>query len=107
MFNLYLFSYTQAYGILILINIFNIGDLDKQYMGYDRWLPPAPKVKRPRSIYNAASLAYIGDCIYEVEFIYFFKWNKKLWSLSKSFSSNLKCLALIYYAKERKIQMMK
>ncbi|XP_020698752.1 uncharacterized protein LOC110111295 isoform X2 [Dendrobium catenatum] len=42
-----------------------IGDLDEQYMGYERWLPPAPKVKKPRSIYNAASLAYIGDCIYE------------------------------------------
>lgn len=44
----------------------DIGDLDNQYMGYDRWLPPAPKVKKPRSIYNAASLAYIGDCIYEL-----------------------------------------
>ncbi|KAH0449848.1 hypothetical protein IEQ34_020540 [Dendrobium chrysotoxum] len=43
-----------------------IGDLDEQYMGYERWLPPAPKVKKPRSIYNAASLAYIGDCIYEL-----------------------------------------
>ncbi|KAG0503511.1 hypothetical protein HPP92_003583, partial [Vanilla planifolia] len=40
--------------------------VDDQYMGYDRWLPPAPKVKKPRSIYNAASLAYIGDSIYEL-----------------------------------------
>ncbi|XP_020583716.1 uncharacterized protein LOC110026869 isoform X2 [Phalaenopsis equestris] len=43
-----------------------IGGLDQQYMGCERWLPPAPKVKKPRSIYNAASLAYIGDCIYEL-----------------------------------------
>ena len=35
-------------------------------MGYDTWLPSAPKVEKPRSTYNAASLAYIGDCIYEV-----------------------------------------
>ncbi|KAF6174883.1 hypothetical protein GIB67_026371 [Kingdonia uniflora] len=38
---------------------------DKEYMGFERWLPAAPKVTKPRSIYNAASLAYIGDCIYE------------------------------------------
>ncbi|KAF8400991.1 hypothetical protein HHK36_014294 [Tetracentron sinense] len=34
--------------------------------GNETWLPLPPKVKNPRSIYNAASLAYIGDCIYEV-----------------------------------------
>ncbi|KAG1335419.1 mini-ribonuclease 3 [Cocos nucifera] len=40
---------------------------DEQYLGYERWwLPVAPKVKKPRSIYNAASLAYLGDCIYEL-----------------------------------------
>ncbi|KAL5976643.1 hypothetical protein ACLOJK_020976 [Asimina triloba] len=37
----------------------------EQYLGYDRWLPAAPKVEKPRSIYNAAALAYIGDSIYE------------------------------------------
>lgn len=36
-------------------------------MGYERWLPIAPKVKKPRATYNAASLAYMGDCIYEVK----------------------------------------
>nr|XP_010915219.1 uncharacterized protein LOC105040412 [Elaeis guineensis] len=40
---------------------------DEQYLGYERWwLPVAPKVNKPRSIYNAASLAYLGDCIYEL-----------------------------------------
>ncbi|OAY85496.1 Mini-ribonuclease 3 [Ananas comosus] len=40
---------------------------DGKYLGYERWrLPAAPKVKKPRSIYNAASLAYLGDCIYEL-----------------------------------------
>uniref|UniRef100_A0A7N0RH59 RNase III domain-containing protein n=1 Tax=Kalanchoe fedtschenkoi TaxID=63787 RepID=A0A7N0RH59_KALFE len=44
-------------------------DVEKEedtYMGYERWLPSAPKVKKPRSVYNAASLAYIGDSIYEL-----------------------------------------
>ncbi|CAM8899125.1 unnamed protein product [Rhodiola kirilowii] len=44
-------------------------DVEKEedtYLGYERWLPSAPKVKKPRSVYNAASLAYIGDCIYEL-----------------------------------------
>uniref|UniRef100_A0A0E0BH49 RNase III domain-containing protein n=1 Tax=Oryza glumipatula TaxID=40148 RepID=A0A0E0BH49_9ORYZ len=36
-------------------------------MGFERWwLPPPPEVKKPRSLYNAASLAYLGDCIYEL-----------------------------------------
>lgn len=39
---------------------------ESSYMGYERWLPKPPKVEKPRSIYNAASLAYIGDCIYEL-----------------------------------------
>jgi hypothetical protein len=39
-------------------------------MGFERWwLPAAPKVKKPRSTYNAASLAYLGDCIYEVSLL--------------------------------------
>ncbi|MQM19966.1 hypothetical protein Taro_052980 [Colocasia esculenta] len=42
------------------------GKTDECYLGYERWLPVAPKVKKPRSIYNAASLAYVGDCIYEL-----------------------------------------
>lgn len=36
------------------------------YSGGQTWLPPAPEVSRPRAIYNAASLAYLGDCIYEL-----------------------------------------
>lgn len=40
---------------------------DESYMGYEIWLPRPPKVDKPRSVYNAASLAYIGDCIYEVQ----------------------------------------
>lgn len=39
---------------------------DDTYLGYDVWTPTPPKVKKPRSVFNAASLAYIGDCIYEV-----------------------------------------
>ncbi|KAL7598048.1 hypothetical protein Lser_V15G25293 [Lactuca serriola] len=40
--------------------------LEETYLGYDTWMPSAPKVEKPRSTYNAASLAYIGDCIYEL-----------------------------------------
>ncbi|CAO2840180.1 unnamed protein product [Amaranthus hypochondriacus] len=39
---------------------------DSTYLGYERWLPSPPKVEKPRSSYNAAALAYIGDCIYEL-----------------------------------------
>ncbi|WOK93881.1 hypothetical protein Cni_G02582 [Canna indica] len=44
----------------------NKGKSNEQYLGYETWLPVAPKVNKPRSIYNAASLAYLGDCIYEL-----------------------------------------
>ncbi|KAL9463801.1 hypothetical protein AB3S75_001579 [Citrus x aurantiifolia] len=43
-----------------------VANLDESYMGYERWLPNPPKVGKPRSVFNAASLAYIGDCIYEL-----------------------------------------
>ncbi|KAK7325121.1 hypothetical protein VNO77_29213 [Canavalia gladiata] len=36
------------------------------YLGFERWLPTPPKVVKPRSVFNAATLAYIGDCIYEL-----------------------------------------
>ncbi|XP_022148085.1 uncharacterized protein LOC111016851 isoform X2 [Momordica charantia] len=36
------------------------------YLGCEQWLPNPPKVQKPRSVFNAASLAYIGDCIYEL-----------------------------------------
>ncbi|KAJ0075394.1 hypothetical protein Patl1_33486 [Pistacia atlantica] len=43
-----------------------VANLDESYLGYEVWLPKPPKVEKPRSVYNAASLAYIGDCIYEL-----------------------------------------
>ncbi|CAK8535907.1 unnamed protein product [Lathyrus sativus] len=36
------------------------------YLGYERWLPTPPKVVKPRSVFNATALAYIGDGIYEL-----------------------------------------
>ncbi|XP_073146678.1 uncharacterized protein [Henckelia pumila] len=36
------------------------------YLGYETWLPTPPKVEKPRSVFNPALLAYIGDCIYEL-----------------------------------------
>ncbi|MCI04655.1 ribonuclease III, partial [Trifolium medium] len=38
---------------------------EETYLGYERWLPTPPKVVKPRSVFNATTLAYIGDCIYE------------------------------------------
>ncbi|RZC51773.1 hypothetical protein C5167_020202 [Papaver somniferum] len=43
-----------------------VGKVDESHLGCERWFPSAPEVKKPRSIYNAASLAYLGDCIYEL-----------------------------------------
>ncbi|KAL9405495.1 hypothetical protein Peur_002467 [Populus x canadensis] len=40
--------------------------LDDSYLGYERWLPSPPKVEKPRSVFNAATLAYIGDSIFEL-----------------------------------------
>ncbi|KAJ0745062.1 putative ribonuclease III [Helianthus annuus] len=40
--------------------------LEETYLGYETWMPSAPKVEKPRSTYNAAALAYLGDCIYEL-----------------------------------------
>ncbi|OMO70825.1 hypothetical protein CCACVL1_18650 [Corchorus capsularis] len=41
-------------------------DESDSYMGYEKWVPTPPKVEKPRSVFNAATLAYIGDCIYEL-----------------------------------------
>ncbi|WZZ47745.1 hypothetical protein YC2023_044004 [Brassica napus] len=41
------------------------GDDEDSCVGYEKWFPSPPKVKKPRSVFNAASLAYIGDSIYE------------------------------------------
>jgi len=51
-----------------LPTIGKIEEHDETYLGYERWLPTPPKVVKPRSVFNAATLAYIGDCIYEVTF---------------------------------------
>ncbi|VFQ65459.1 unnamed protein product [Cuscuta campestris] len=42
------------------------GKLPETCMGYETWLPSPPKVEKPRSVFNAAALAYIGDCIFEL-----------------------------------------
>lgn len=44
----------------------SVVDSDESYMGYEKWLPSPPKVEKPRTVYNAATLAYIGDGIYEL-----------------------------------------
>ncbi|KAH6830767.1 Ribonuclease III family protein [Perilla frutescens var. hirtella] len=36
------------------------------YLGYETWMPAPPKAENPRSVLNPASLAYLGDCIYEL-----------------------------------------
>ncbi|CAN0878012.1 Mini-ribonuclease 3 [Linum grandiflorum] len=43
-----------------------VQDIDDSYLGCDVWLPRPPKVEKPRSAFNAATLAYIGDGIYEL-----------------------------------------
>ncbi|KAL8458521.1 hypothetical protein ACS0TY_036154 [Phlomoides rotata] len=40
--------------------------LDEKYLGYETWLPTPPQAEKPRSVFSPASLAYIGDCIYEL-----------------------------------------
>ncbi|XP_052183678.1 uncharacterized protein LOC127795812 [Diospyros lotus] len=59
-------SSTSTLLILNTEKITSQGKMEDTYLGYDTWLPSPPKVKKPRSIYNAASLAYIGDCVYEL-----------------------------------------
>ncbi|KAI5593800.1 hypothetical protein BDE02_03G035500 [Populus trichocarpa] len=39
--------------------------LDDSYLGCERWLPSRPKVEKPPSVFNAATLAYIDDSIFE------------------------------------------
>ncbi|CAG7877648.1 unnamed protein product [Brassica rapa] len=41
-------------------------EVDDSYMGYETWSPSPPKLEKPRSVFNAASLAFIGDSIYEL-----------------------------------------
>lgn len=45
-------------------------EVDDSYMGYETWSPSPPKLEKPRSVFNAASLAFIGDSIYEVRFFF-------------------------------------
>ncbi|KAL0341896.1 UNVERIFIED_CONTAM: Mini-ribonuclease 3 [Sesamum calycinum] len=49
---------------LLLVSHIMVEFVDS-YLGYETWLPSPPKVEKPRSVLNPASLAYIGDCIYE------------------------------------------
>uniref|UniRef100_A0A3N7FLX2 Uncharacterized protein n=1 Tax=Populus trichocarpa TaxID=3694 RepID=A0A3N7FLX2_POPTR len=42
-----------------------IEQLDDSYLGCERWLPSRPKVEKPPSVFNAATLAYIDDSIFE------------------------------------------
>lgn len=62
---------------------------DDSYLGYERWLPTPPKVVKPRSVFNAATLAYIGDCIYEVSFYITYVHSTGLSSLYYKFNSIL------------------
>ncbi|KFK35593.1 hypothetical protein AALP_AA4G011700 [Arabis alpina] len=41
-------------------------DIGDSCVGFEKWFPSPPKVEKPRSVFNAASLAYIGDSIYEI-----------------------------------------
>ncbi|KAG6735284.1 hypothetical protein POTOM_062159 [Populus tomentosa] len=43
-----------------------IEQLDDSYLGCERWLPSRPKVEKPPSVFNAATLAYIDDSIFEI-----------------------------------------
>lgn len=58
-------SFGLVFECCIMMTIRALAE-DELYLGFERWLPTPPQVKSPRSIYNAASLAYIGDCIFEV-----------------------------------------
>ncbi|KAG6395731.1 hypothetical protein SASPL_141855 [Salvia splendens] len=42
------------------------GESSDSYLGYETWTPKPPRVEKPRSTFNSASLAYLGDCIYEL-----------------------------------------
>ncbi|KAK6148713.1 hypothetical protein DH2020_016238 [Rehmannia glutinosa] len=44
----------------------DVEELGGSYLGYETWLPSPPNVEKPRSVLNPASLAYVGDCIYEL-----------------------------------------
>lgn len=54
----------QANGVVTPVRAIKVEE--STYMGYERWLPSPPKVDKPQSSFNAAMLAYIGDCIYEL-----------------------------------------
>lgn len=77
--------------VTVLMEVSFIGETvkkDELYLGYDQWLPSPPKVQKPRSVFNAASLAYIGDCIYEV-CLYSFLLMRWVCCLFNSYSSIL------------------
>lgn len=53
-------------GLLKRTTVIVQEQLNDSYLGYERWLPSPPKVEKPRSVFNAATLAYIGDSIFEL-----------------------------------------
>lgn len=62
-----IFNWDCYYFFLFDWNLCEIVEqLNDSYLGYERWLPSPPKVEKPRSVFNAATLAYIGDSIFEV-----------------------------------------
>ena len=67
-------SQCALYLLLVLIMVmdsllFIVAKDEGDVQGNPLWLPDAPLVPRPRASYNAASLAYLGDSIYEVLFL--------------------------------------
>lgn len=49
----------KLYGI-------DVDESSESFLGYETWVPKPPEAEKPRSTFNPASLAYLGDCIYEV-----------------------------------------
>jgi hypothetical protein len=64
-----IFNWDCYYFFLFDWNLCEIVEqLDDSYLGCERWLPSRPKVEKPPSVFNAATLAYIDDSIFEVCF---------------------------------------
>ncbi|XP_052307724.1 uncharacterized protein LOC18096746 isoform X4 [Populus trichocarpa] len=62
-----IFNWDCYYFFLFDWNLCEIVEqLDDSYLGCERWLPSRPKVEKPPSVFNAATLAYIDDSIFEI-----------------------------------------
>ncbi|KAL0415107.1 UNVERIFIED_CONTAM: Mini-ribonuclease 3 [Sesamum latifolium] len=67
------------------------------YLGYETWLPSPPKVEKPRSVLNPASLAYIGDCIYEEELMKcILMLNFEVWEVARYVNQTICSQALLF-----------